>query len=134
DEHAVERIEGETLGRHHRVVANVGRRAERRELFSKLGRCEPLAHGGRRVELRHTLDVDVDRISKQPTYRAVRADVAVAINERMEWVDAYEVGAAAGRPLAEMRQIGEVANAPIAIAAHGIEVGDQTKCVVGSKQ
>jgi hypothetical protein len=97
-EDAIERVEGEAFHRHDLLVAHAFRRAQLAQLGIDLRRFDTCAQLGRLRELGHGGDVEVDRIAKEPAHRAVRTDVGAAIEQRVERIDADEVGAPVRRP------------------------------------
>src|SRR5438045_6069462 len=86
---------------------------------------EPCRYVRRLVQLRNGFDIDVERIAKEPADGAIRADRGPRIRQRVEGVDADERATESSRPPNEVRQVRQVANAPIPLAANGVEVGDE---------
>ena len=73
-------------------------------------------------EFRNRLDVEVERVAIQPAHRAVGADLAAAVAERVQRVHAHERRAALGAPGEEVGEARQVAHAPVARPAHGVQV------------
>src|SRR5205823_10182070 len=86
---------------------------------------EPCRYVRRVVQLGNGFDVDIQRIAKEPADGAIRADGGPRIRQRVEGVDTDECATESSRPPNELRQVRQVANAPIPLAANGVEVGDE---------
>jgi hypothetical protein len=69
------------------------------------------------------LDVQIKNIDEQPARRAVGARVRRVVREKcVQRIDAHDIGALC-RPLPDQRrEIGEVADAPVTLGAHAIEL------------
>jgi hypothetical protein len=120
-ERAVQSLERRALEPRDPLVVHERRRARRRDLRlegcpagerARFVRCTPLGN---------RLDVDVERVAEEPAHRIVRADLPAGVAEGVERVDADERAADFAGPGKEVAEVGEVAGAPVARAAHGVE-------------
>ena len=104
-------------------VVDERRGAERREarperLAPHFGRdCRALA------EIVERLDVDIQHVEEDPRRRAVGARMRrVVREERMQRVHADDAGAARAPLLDQRSQIGEIADPPVALGSHRVEL------------
>jgi hypothetical protein len=107
---------------HHRFVLDMVAPPHPPQLRLELRVADDLALGVRCAESGHRLDVDVERIAEEPRDRAVWADVAVGVAQRMQRVHADELGADARRPAQQAGEVGEVTDSPVARTAQRVEV------------
>ena len=126
DEGAMEHLERAALELPRAIVVDVGARAQRDERGLRGGIVEERARVGALVELRHRGDIDVDRVAIEPAHGAVRRDVVASIAERVERVHPDEGRALRATPLRDGAEIRNVAHAPVGVAAHGVEVRDDS--------
>ena len=106
-------LEHRPLERHHLLIADVRIVAQRLQLRVELRMIEPCRNVRRVVQLGNGFDVDIQRIAKEPADGAIRADGGPRIRQRVEGVDADECATESSRPPNELRQVRQVANAPI---------------------
>ena len=112
DENPMKRIERHSLHRHHLLVSHRAGLAQRLELGGEFGRRQSRTELRRVLELGHARDVDVERIPKQTAHRTIRADVAPAIEQRMERIHADEIRADGAGPDGQRREIAECRRRP----------------------
>src|SRR5262249_36972517 len=116
-----------SLHGHDLLVTHRRRLAQRLELRDELRRREPRLHFAGLRELGDGRDIDVDGIAKQAAQRAVWTDVAVPIEQRVEWIQANEVATDGAGPFRHRSDIAEITDTPIRPAANRIEVRDQAE-------
>src|SRR6267142_1700413 len=80
------------------------------------GPHQPLRRSALRV-FRDRFDVEIEEVERQTARRAVRAAL-----RRVQWIDADHRRAARGGELDQRAQVAEVADAPVALRAHAVEL------------
>src|SRR6478672_1902351 len=86
-------------------------------------RADSLTQLRRVAQFRHMSNIDVYRIAEQPGERTVRADIDPPVQQRMQRIDADEVGAVVAGPRGELAEVGEIADAPVRSALDRVQVG-----------
>jgi hypothetical protein len=121
----MQRVERQAFDAHHLLVTHRRRFSQRVQLRGEFGRRHPFCQRRRVAQLGHAHDVDVDRIPKQATHRAIRTDVVAAVEERVKRIHADEIRADAASPLGERRVVRQIAHAPVRVTANRVEIRDQ---------
>ena len=86
---------------------------------------------GVRLKFGDLLDVDIERVEKQPAVRRIGAAVArPVVEQRMQRIEADAVGAELCGQLDQAFEIGEIANPPIARRADAVELDRQQPAAI----
>ncbi len=84
-----------------------------------------------RLVFRNFLDVDIERVQKQPAVRRIWAAIhRPVIEQRMEGVEPHPVGAQRPCEFDQLLKVGEIADAPIARRADAVELHRQQPAAV----
>lgn len=78
-------------------------------------------------KLRDGLDVDIERVEKQPAVRRIGAAIGgVVVEQNMQRIEPDAIGAELPAEPDKIGEVGEIANAPIAVRADAVELhGEQ---------
>ena len=119
----VEKLENPQLGRGDRGVIDKLAFSQPRKRALELVRADELHRALALDEIGNRLDVQIKNIDEQPARGAVGARVRRVVREKcVQRIDACDVGAFCRPDTDQRREIGEVANAPVTLGTHAIEL------------
>src|SRR3954454_7072744 len=135
DELCVEQLQNLHLGRRHAHVVDQLIRAQRAQTRLKLAARYALACFRVFLKTWNRLDIQIHRIEEQAARWTVRTAVrGIARKQGMQRIDADHARAALCADVQRILQVGEVADAPVALAAHGIKLQSQAPDASGAVQ